>query len=149
LRDGVLLLLEVGHLLHNELVEHLLFKSLRGNGEVKDGDLDLSLWRVRRVGKGRGHEESEVMVVGDQFVTETERIGLINLLQKHWLPSRFQLLTDILDKDPLTKLDTDFQVSQEGGVLRLVAGQVILALLLVTGEILNEFVGLVLRVNHE
>jgi len=65
LHNSVLLLLEVGHLLHHKLIEHLLLQSLRRDSKVKNGDLNLGFGRVGRVRKSSGHEESEVMVVRD------------------------------------------------------------------------------------
>ena len=49
LHNYILSLLLLGHLLDDELVEHLFLKTFRRNGKVEQRDLDLSLWRVHRV----------------------------------------------------------------------------------------------------
>ena len=119
LHNDILTLLLVGHLLNDELVEHLLFETEWCNGEVEQGDLDLGLGGVVRVGQSRGHEELEVLVVRDLLVTDTDRATLVNLLLQDGLERWVKLLSDVLDKEPFTGLDSLFELLHKSWITHL------------------------------
>jgi len=102
--------------------------------------------RVRNSGS---QEELEVGVPWDALVTETESAGLVNLLEQNGFKGRVELLTDVLNKEPLTELDSQLQVSKQGGVTHLAGIKTTASLFLVSGQVLDELVGLTLGVNHE
>ena len=102
-----------------------------------------------RVWNSRGHEELEVVIVGDLFVSKTEGARFVDLAEKNRFKSGIQLFADVFNKDPLSMLNGDFKHSQKCGVTHFDDFKANNALLLVTREHLDELVSLVLRVDHE
>jgi hypothetical protein len=68
------------------------------------------------VGNSRGHEELESVVPRDRLVTELQRAGLVNLLQEDGLEGGVELFTHVFNENPLSELDTELEVPQEGGI---------------------------------
>jgi hypothetical protein len=135
--------------LHNKLVKHLLFQTCWGNSEVKNGDLNLSLRRVTGVRKVSGHEEFEVIVPRNDLVTHSDGARFIDLLEEDGLESGVDIFSHVLNEDPLTKLDGDFEVSHESGVLGLENINSVGAEFQLSGQTLDKLACLVLRINHE
>jgi len=111
LDNVILLLLKIWHFLRHELIEHLLFKTERSNGEVENGNLHWSLGWIVRVGNGCCHEEFEGVVPRNTLISKLKRACLINLLQKNRLKSGIKLLTYVFDKNPSTELNTKLKIS--------------------------------------
>ena len=149
LHNDILTLLLIWHLLNDELVEHLLLETEGCDGEVEQGDLDLGLGGVVGVGQRRGHEELEVLVVGDLLVTDTDRTTLVNLLLKDGLERRVKLFSDVLYKEPFASLDSLFELLHKRWIAHLDVLQAHWACVDILAQILDELVGLVLRVYHE
>ena len=63
-------------------VQKLLLQALRGDKEVKEGDLDRDFWRVMGVGQLAGHIEAEIGVVGDHIVPNLDDLAA-TLHSKH------------------------------------------------------------------
>jgi len=72
LDDHILLLLKIRHFLRNKLIQHLLLKTERSDGEVQNRNLDSCLRRVVRIRDSSGHEELERVVPGDALITKFE-----------------------------------------------------------------------------
>jgi len=147
--DLVLFLLKVRHLHHDELVEHLFFEAVRGDGEVKNVDLHLGLRRVTGVRQVGHHEELEVIVVGNGLISNPERTGFVNQLRENGLPCWIELFTNILDEGPLAELNADFEVPHEGCVFGFKAVEAVRSLFGVPGQTLDEFGRLGLGINHK
>jgi hypothetical protein len=117
--NDVLLLGQIGHFLRNELTEHLLFKTEGRNSEIKQSDLDLSLRSEMRVRNGRCHKESEIVIPSDRTFTKTQVATLVNLFEQDGLKGRIQIFRDILNQEPATESDTQFNLSEQGRVRHL------------------------------
>lgn len=102
-----------------------------------------------RVGQSGGHEELEALAVVDGLLSDCDgvaRTGLHHLLKQDWLEGRVQILADALQDHPLAELHCQLDRTHQVGLGGL--GNVD-ALLVLGAEVLDELVGLVLRVDHE
>ena len=59
-----------------------------------------------RIWNGGGHEELERVVPRNALITEFELAALVDLLEQDRFESRVEFFTDIFDKHPLSKLDS-------------------------------------------
>lgn len=100
-----------------------------------------------RIWESCGHKELEALVIGNALVSEAEGSTLVHLLEKDWLKSRIELLSDVLNQDPFTKLDSEFKVPKEVSIAHL--EDIKASLCFVPAKELDELVGLVLGINHE
>lgn len=104
-----------------------------------------------RVWHSRGHVELERIVVGETLLADLDdsavgATGLHNLLGKDWLQRGIKLFSDVLKQNPLAVLDCDLYCTHKVGVSDLYD---VNALQMLLGQVLDEFIGLVLRVDHK
>ena len=112
----VLLHLELRALNLDDLNEKLVFEALRRHSEVEEGDLDANLRQVVRIGELRGHEEQEIIVVGDLTTTHVDRqliALLVDVLLEDRFKRRIKILTDVLKKDGEAHLDASLDGHEE------------------------------------
>ena len=92
----------------NNLIEHLIDETFWSDLEVKDGHLDTDLWAVVRRWHLCGDVELEVIVIGDDLISELHQeliTLLLNLLAKQWVEGWVEVLSSILKDDWNTVLD--------------------------------------------
>jgi hypothetical protein len=101
------------------------------------------------VRKSASQEELERLVILDCLVSHLDNITaslLYLLLQKNGFKSRIKLFTNVLKQDPFSELDGQFEISQKISFRRF---EHIEACFYSLAHILDEFVGLGLRIDHE
>ena len=102
------------------------------------------------VGQRRCQEELEVVVVGDGTLTDLDSpvLSLLDLLlEKDRLESGVNILLNVLKENPLTELDSELKTSDQVAFRQLEHVQV--DTLSVLAHLLDELVGLSLRIDHE
>mmetsp|Transcript_1222 Transcript_1222/g.3003 ORF Transcript_1222/g.3003 Transcript_1222/m.3003 type:complete len:206 (+) Transcript_1222:2522-3139(+) len=114
----VLLLFQIRALPGHGDSKHLVFQSLRGDGEVEQRNFHGGLGGVVRVRQGRSHEETERLDVGHGLVAEANDVPaavLDLLLQKHRLQRGIKLSPDVLAENPPATLNSNFKCPQKIG----------------------------------
>jgi hypothetical protein len=93
-------LFELGSFISDDLNEELVFETLRGDSEVDQGDLDTNFWQVMGVSQLGGNNKLEVIVVGNEGVTEFNRpltLDLDNRLGQHGFKRGVKLLFNVFE----------------------------------------------------
>lgn len=140
----LLLILEL-----DDNLKHLILKSFLSGLEVKHGDIDTNFWGVVRSGDLGGDVESELLVVWDDLLSESD-VQLATLLfqvfGKEWFQEGIESLKCIFQDDWDTMLYRDLKGSGEVSSIHswLNHLQIVLSL-----HSLDPSVGLHLWVNHE
>eukprot|EP00968_Pinguiococcus_pyrenoidosus_P011500 scaffold926_cov248-Pinguiococcus_pyrenoidosus.AAC.13 len=143
----VVLLLEVRALALDDVHKQLVLQAAGRDREVDDGGLDADLRHVVRIRQLGGHEEAEVVAVGDVAVPEMQQVlavALEDLLEQHRLQRWVEGLFHVLQQDRRAVSDAHLQRPQEVLLRQLDDLQVPL------GEhVADPSVRLSLRVDHE
>mmetsp|Transcript_37420 Transcript_37420/g.107805 ORF Transcript_37420/g.107805 Transcript_37420/m.107805 type:complete len:259 (+) Transcript_37420:2618-3394(+) len=116
LHQLLLLLLHLGLLLLHNDAKHLILQTLRRDCKVEHRDLNRDLWGVVRVCQGRRYVEPELVIIRYRFVSQFDdprAAAVLNLLLlKDRLQGRVQGLPNVLQQDPLAKLDAKLHCLQ-------------------------------------
>ena len=143
------LLLDFGTFFDDNITEHLLFKTLHGNSEIDQSNLDAHFWRIVRIWLLRCHVKLEAVSEGIWlFTIELDLFGTILthefLVQKNGVQGGINLLLQILNEKRLSIVDTIYDSSEPVVRSELDAGQI-----LGSQHILDPLVSLALRINAQ
>mmetsp|Transcript_7031 Transcript_7031/g.14625 ORF Transcript_7031/g.14625 Transcript_7031/m.14625 type:complete len:318 (+) Transcript_7031:687-1640(+) len=150
--QGVLLLGHLRHLLLDDDSKELVLKSAEGNGEIEQTNLDADLGGVVRIRHLRSHEEPEAVVPRDGAVADLNhfRSALLELLlQQERLQTGIQSFPDVLQQNPTPEPNTVLESPQEVLVCELDDVNTVLTHREIVAHVLDELVGLALRVDEE
>lgn len=118
----VILLFKFRSLELDHLDQHLIFKALRGDCKVDQGDLDANFRQVVGVRELGRDEELEVTGVGDGVTADLDAVltvALKDLLRKDRLHLRINNLLDVLKKDRVAISDAGLNPSHVLAVTEL------------------------------
>jgi len=87
------------------------------------------------------------LMVGNGLVSQAELATSVYLFEENRLKGWVELLSNVLNQDPLAELDAEFEVSEQVGFAHL--EDVEARSRCFSAEGLDKLVGLVLRINHE
>lgn len=100
----------------DDIYEELVFKTIWGDSEVNDCDLNADLWKVMRVCELGGDQELEIIIVWNISVSKSDyplTCLFHNVLRKDWLKRWVELLLDVLKKDWLSESNSVLNDLQE------------------------------------
>lgn len=134
----------------NDLCQHLLFQSTGCDSEVNNCYFYESLRRVMRIWKCCRHEEFKCIVIREWFVTNLNDTRIwatwsLDLLSQDWIQRSIQLFLNVFQQNPFSILNCKLECSHQC----ISDFDDINSFRMLFRKILNEFVCLILWVNHQ